>query len=121
MTARYTASSVKKALESMKPGTGFYVKQPEIERLKCPIPGEFPDGAQSKCNGRNVGCVNRAYSQCKRRVGIYINSGFSYDMYFFFTISDENRDGFISEKDTTLRWLIEVKKIISRADLVLAN
>lgn len=119
MTTRYTASSVKKALEGMRPGSGFYVKQPELDRLKCPISGEYPEGAQNRCAGNNVGCANRAYFGCKRRVGVYLDKGFSYDLYFFFTVSDDNRDGFIDGDNTTLRWLIDVKKAINRADLVL--
>jgi hypothetical protein len=118
MTGRYTASSVKKALENMTPDAGFYVKQPELDRLICPIWGEYPYGAQNKCVGRNVGCPNRNYFGCKRRVGVYLNSGFSYDMYFFFTVSDDNRDGFIDEDNKTLRWLIEVKRVIDVVDLV---
>jgi hypothetical protein len=119
MTARYTASSVRKALESIRPGSGLYVKQSEINRLKCPITGEFPEGAQSRCTGNNVGCANRAYFGCKRRVGVYINDGFSYSLRFHFTISDDNRDGFIEANNTALKWLVDVKKVIDRADLVL--
>jgi hypothetical protein len=117
--ARYTASSVKSALISMKPDSGFHVKQPEIDRLKCPISGEFPIGAQIKCAGNNVGCANRAYFGCKQRVGVYTNKGFCYNLYFYFTISDVNRDGFIDVNDITLKWLIDVKRVINRAVLVL--
>jgi len=119
MTARYTASSVKKALESIGPESGLYVKQSEIDRLKCPIAGEFPVGALNKCEGSNVGCANRIYFRCQRRVGVYKDPKFSYIMYFYFTISDDNRDGFINGDDTILKWLIDVKKVINRADLVL--
>jgi len=119
MTARYTASSVKKALLSMNPNSGLFVKQSEIDRLKCPIVGEFPVGALNKCEGNNVGCANRTYFRCQRRIGVYKDPKFSYNMYFYFTISDNNRDGFIDGDDTTLKWLIDVKKVINRADLVL--
>jgi hypothetical protein len=122
MKARYTASSVKKALEGMVPSSGFFVKQAELDRLKCPILGEKPDGAQYKCNGNNIGCINRAYLKCQRWVGVYtyLNPRFSRDMYIFFTISDDNRDGYIDRDDTTLKWLIDEKRAINRADLTLA-
>jgi len=119
MTARYTASSVKKALLNMRPDSGFFVKQSEIDRLECPITGEFPEGAHNKCTGNNVGCANRAYFGCKRRVGVYINDSFSHNLRFHFTISDDDRDGFIEANNATLQWLIDVKKVINRADLVL--
>ena len=121
MIPSYTASSVKKALESMKPDGSFRVEQSDIDRLKCPITGERPDDALNICHGNHIGCVNRKYQLCIRRVHVYINAYFSYNLSFSFTVSDDDRDGYIRKNDSTLRWLIEDKKAINEADLVPVN
>lgn len=115
----YTASSVKRALENMGSNIGFYVKQSELDKLKCPITGEYPYKSQNKCLGNHIGCINRKYRRCQRRVRVFINdnSGFSYDLCFHFRVSDDNGDGFIDEKDSTMRWLLEDKKVMDKNNL----
>ena len=110
----YTASSVKRALENVTAGKGYCFEK--LEQLGCPTVND----ASRKCCGDYKNCYDAHYKICRQRVHVCRNDNrrFKRILNFYFTVSDTDNDGFIDEKDTLLRWLINELSVINESDLV---
>ncbi|MDR2727544.1 MAG: hypothetical protein LBB56_00295 [Chitinispirillales bacterium] len=105
---RYTAKSVKTALEGIK-NEGF--RCAGLDELRCPIPGLILDDTGRKCCIAPQNCDDAGQKSCIRMVYVYRGTSAKIAPFvilkFYFTISDTNHDGFIEEYDSPLRRLID--------------
>jgi hypothetical protein len=109
----YTASSIRTALENITVGKGYCFEN--LERLKCPAVGAAHiNSVQKKCCGDPKNCYDAHAKTCVQRVHICRNDNrrFKRILNFYFTVSEDNNDGFIDEKDIILKWLIYDIKLI---------
>jgi len=114
---RYTASSVKRALEGMISTNGWY--SGDLKDMKCPIVSLIV-GEGSTCPGGLKNCVMVGKETCRRCIRIYKSNSpniapFSI-LTFYYPISPTNSDGYISCQDSALKLLID-GGYISEADL----
>ena len=101
----YTASSIKKALEA-NPDLSF----DGLQDLNCPLTQQTWVGLKDgDCCGIPEQCREARDQTCKQRVNIFHkNKEVLYTpLFFYFTISATNNDGFIDKDDSILEKLID--------------
>jgi hypothetical protein len=96
----YTASSVKKEIESKK--------ALEVNgELRCPQGSDWIGSGNTSCHYEShMSCPHAKTKSCKQRIHIYEQESKITILTFYFTISPTNSDGFIDEHDQQLRLLI---------------
>ncbi|MCL2689930.1 MAG: hypothetical protein FWE57_08825 [Chitinispirillia bacterium] len=103
---KYTAASVKSAIETFITNKGFVSKN--LDSLICPMAGWIPD-VEQVCGLRPQLCKLAADKECRRSVSILMSNEKTLyiTLNFYFTISSTNHDGFIMADDSRLNWLIK--------------
>jgi hypothetical protein len=118
---RYTASSVKKALEKTAADNALYSEG--LKNLKCPLADLIHENGR-QCHGTPNGCPEGNSQTCVRRVHIYWSKSRKSPVVavlnFRYTVSPASNEGFIASDDAALERLI-AKEYISKNELVIVN